>query len=460
MNSPAGNAFIENACHTPQPAQLRWLNIAAESAVAAALIGELCLVIANAGARLFLDRSFLWVDEAARFALSILAFIGGAVAYQRRDHAFVRLVLNRFSHAGQRFFLALADLLVLFTALIAGISSFGYIDAIWAERTPILQLPAALIALPMPIGMALIALHAASNLWNGYGKAALAPAAFLGAALAAAIALKEPLLTMAGSDAPVIVSLLLFFAAILSGVPVGFVLLLATGAYLWAAGTSLAVLPQTMINGIGNFILLAIPFFIFAGLLMERGRISERLVRFIYMLAGHLKGGLLQVTVVSMYIVSGLSGSKPADVAAVGTVMRDKIAERHGRAEGAAVLAAAAVMGETVPPSIAMLIVGSITNVSLAAMFLGGLIPAAVIALCLMALIYFRARQRGDETAARAPFSDIVRSGIEAFPALLMPLMLLGGILFGVATPTEVAGAAVLYGLLLGIAFYRQLTLE
>src|SRR5215469_18782457 len=76
MNSPAGNAFIENACHTPQPAQLRWLNIAAESAVAAALIGELCLVIANAGARLFLDRSFLWVDEAARFALSILAFSG------------------------------------------------------------------------------------------------------------------------------------------------------------------------------------------------------------------------------------------------------------------------------------------------------------------------------------------------------------------------------------------------
>jgi tripartite ATP-independent transporter DctM subunit len=460
MTSPAGNAAIENARHAPQPAQLRWLNAAAESAVAAALIGELCLVIANAGARLFLNHSFLWVDEAARFALSILAFIGGAVAYQRRDHAFVRLVLNRFGHGGQRFFLALADLLVLLTALIAGYFSLGYIDALWAELTPVLQLPAALIALPMPIGMALIALHAASNLWNGHGKASLAPAAFLGAAFTAAIIIEEPLLTMAGSDAPVMLSLLLFFAAILAGVPVGFVLLLATSAYLWAAETPLSVLPQTMINGIGNFILLAIPFFIFAGLLMERGGISERLVRFVYTLAGHLKGGLLQVTVVSMYIVSGLSGSKPADVAAVGTVMRDKISERHGRAEGAAVLAATAIMGETVPPSIAMLIVGSITNVSLAAMFLGGLVPAAVIALCLMALIYFRARQRGDETAPRAPLGDIFHSGLQAFPALLMPLMLLGGILFGVATPTEVAGAAVLYGLLLGFAVYRKLTLE
>jgi len=126
---------------------------------------------------------------------------------------------------------------------------------------------------------------------------------------------------------------------------------------------------------------------------MERGGISVRLVRFIHALVGHFRGGLLQVTVVSMYIVSGLSGSKPADVAAVGTVMRDQLRERHGAPEGAAVLAASAVMGETVPPSIAMLIVGSITSVSVAGMFIGGLIPAAVMALSLMALIYVRARR-------------------------------------------------------------------
>src|SRR5208337_4621098 len=175
-----------------------------------------------------------------------------------------------------------------------------------------------------------------------------------------------------------------------ASVPVGFVLLLAAASYLWTSGAApLIVLPQTMVAGAGNYILLAVPFFILAGLVMERGGISVRLIRFVHALVGHLRGGLLQVTIVSMYVISGLSGSKPADVAAVGTVMRDELRERHG----AAVLASAAIMGETVPPSIAMLIVGSITNVSVAAMFIGGIIPAAVIAVCLMALIAIRARR-------------------------------------------------------------------
>ena len=119
-----------------------------------------------------------------------------------------------------------------------------------------------------------------------------------------------------------------------------------------------------------------------------------------------------------MYVVSGLSGSKPADVAAVGTVMRDELGERHGAAEGAAVLAASAVMGETVPPSIAMLIVGSITNVSVGAMFIGGLAPAAVMALCLMALIYVRARASGAPRIPRASPGVVARAGLGALATL------------------------------------------
>jgi tripartite ATP-independent transporter DctM subunit len=215
-----------------------------------------------------------------------------------------------------------------------------------------------------------------------------------------------------------------------------------------------------MVNGTGNFILLAVPFFILAGLVMERGGISIRLVRFIHALVGHMTGGLLQVTVASMYLVSGLSGSKPADVAAVGTVMRDELRERHGSAEGAAVLAAAAVMGETVPPSIAMLIVGSITSVSVGAMFIGGLIPAAVMALCLMILIYIRARLSGAPKTPRASGRTIARAGLGAVLPLLMPGSLLAGILFGIATPTEIAALAVVYGLLLSAVIYREMSLR
>jgi tripartite ATP-independent transporter DctM subunit len=145
-------------------------------------------------------------------------------------------------------------------------------------------------------------------------------------------------------------------------------------------------------------------------------------------------------------------------VAAVGTVMRDRLRDRHGAAEGAAVLAASAIMGETVPPSIAMLIVGSITQLSMAALFIGGIVPAAVMAACLMGLIYVRARRAGTPCAPRAPIRSILRAALIAVPALLMPVILLVGILAGIATPTEVATFAVLYGLGLAIAVYRVMS--
>jgi len=459
----AGEPLAPFRANTPSVTReitaLRLVDLAAEGLVVAALLGELVLVLANVAARVYFQRSFLWTDEVARLALSILAFIGGAVAYRRRDHAFVRVILSRLPSRGERGCLALADVVVLFVAGITGFVSIEFLGSSWDELTPIFQMPAALIALPLPIGMALLMLYASVNLKRDHGMMAL----WVGLAFAATVTIaaltRDTWLPLLGDDAAIIAALSLFFAAILAGVPVGFVLLLSTATYLWGTGTaSLVVLPQTMVNGTGNFILLAVPFFILAGLVMERGGISIRLVRFIYALVGHMKGGLLQVTVASMYVVSGLSGSKPADVAAVGTVMRDELGERHGAAEGAAVLAASAVMGETVPPSIAMLIVGSITSVSVGGMFIGGLIPAAVMAICLMILIYARARADGTPSTPRAGARVIARAGLGAILPLLMPGTLLAGILLGVATPTEIAALAVVYGLLLSAVVYREIS--
>lgn len=448
----------------PVKPELTWLRLidrAAESLIVAALLGELVLVLANVMARLFFHHSFLWTDEIARLALSILAFIGGAVAYRRRDHAFVRVILSRLPNGGERGCLALADVVVLFVAGITGFVSIEFLTSSWGELTPVLQMPAALIASPLPVGMVLLMLYAAVNLRRDHGAMALGVGLVFALFVTIAALTRDTWLPLLGDDAAIIAALSLFFFAILAGVPVGFVLLLSTATYLWGTGTApLVVLPQTMVNGTGNFILLAVPFFILAGLVMERGGISIRLVRFIHTLVGHMQGGLLQVTVASMYVVSGLSGSKPADVAAVGTVMRDELAERHGAAEGAAVLAASAVMGETVPPSIAMLIVGSITNVSVGAMFIGGLAPAAVMALCLMALIYIRARASGVPRIPRAGSRVIARAGLGAILPLLMPGTLLAGILLGVATPTEIAALAVVYGILLSSLVYREMDLR
>jgi tripartite ATP-independent transporter DctM subunit len=351
----------------------------------------------------------------------------------------------------------LADVVVLGTAVLAFWTSWEFVVSSWSERTPILEVPAGIIALPLPLSMVLMAFYAVVFL-REQGRTALTVGVAVAAVLVVAELTGDWWLPLSG-DHPLYAALVLFFVAILAGVPVGFVLLLSTAAFLWFSGfPSMVVLPHNMINGTGNFILLAVPFFIFAGLIMERGGISERLVHFIYTLVGHFRGGLLQVTVASMYVVSGLSGSKPADVAAVGTVMRDKITERHGAPEGAAILAATAIMGETIPPSIAMLIVGSITNVSVAAMFVGGMLPAAVIAACLMVMIYVRARHDGSPREPRAPTAVMLSGALHAILPLSMPGMLLGGILFGVATPTEIAAAAVIYGLFLSIVVYRRMS--
>ena len=218
------------------------------------------------------------VDELARLALSVMAFVGGAVAYRRREHAHVRLILAMLPARGKRFCLALADVVVLFATGLTGVVSTEFIASNWSERTPILQLPASLIAMPLPLGMTLIMVFAADRLRRTHGKAALPTAAAFVLVAGAAAATCGQRLPVIGPDAPILAALVLFVLAILAGVPVGFVLLIATTAYLWGSGAaSLAVLPQNMVNGTGNYILLAIPFFILAGLVMERGGVSLRL---------------------------------------------------------------------------------------------------------------------------------------------------------------------------------------
>jgi tripartite ATP-independent transporter DctM subunit len=446
------------ASRAQQGVVLRVIDACADGLLVVALLGELGIVFANVLARVFFTTSFLWADEVARFVLSIIAFVGGAVAYRRREHAFVRVLLNRCPVGMQRVCFALADIVALFISIVAGVASFEFIESSWSERTPIFQIPAATIGLPLTAGLALLVLYAVNHLRREHGRRAWVVGGVFGAVMAGLVATRGIWLGWFGGDHAIIATVTLFIVTIIVGVPVGFVLLLATAGYLWVTDApSLVSLPQSMVNGTGNYILLAVPFFIFAGLIMERGGISLRLVRFVETVVGHLRGGLLQVSVVSMYIVSGLSGSKPADVAAVGTVMRDRLRDRHGAGEGAAVLAASAIMGETVPPSIAMLIVGSITQISMAGLFIGGVIPAAVMAACLMALIYGRARRAGTPCAPRAPVRSMLRAALIAVPALLMPVILLVGILAGIATPTEVATFAVLYGLALAIGVYRAM---
>jgi tripartite ATP-independent transporter DctM subunit len=424
--------------------------------IGTALCAELLAVLANIVGRAFFHYSILWTDEVGGLVLSILAFVGGAIAYRHDHHSVVQTIVNALPLRYRRICNAVTDWIVLLVAAVTGYLSLQLITGQMGQTTPILGMPSWVLLSPMTAGMALLAIYAAERLSRSERRAALGTGAVLLAAVAA-IVLTRPLWAHAvTSNVAIVVSLCLFLVTVTIGLPVGFALIFGVLAYLYpSASTPLVALPQELNDGM-SFVLLALPFFILAGAIMEQGGISVRLVELAKALVGHLRGGLLQVTVVSIYLVSGLSGSKAADVAAVGPVMRNML-EREGIAneEGAAVLAASAAMGETIPPSLGLLVLGSITTLSMGALFTAGIVPAAVIALCLMTLIAFRAKRLRMPSNPRATASEVGRAAAAAVLPLLMPVMLYIGIRTGIATPTEISAVAVAYGIALAVLVYR-----
>ena len=438
------------------------IGLLATIVAATALLIELAVVLVSIIGRTVVGHGPMWSDEASRLALSIIAFIGGAAAYRGAHHTAIRLITDRMGETMRLAVGAGIEWLVLIVTATTAWQSIALLTVSWDNVTPILQISTGWITLPVTFGLMLIALFALERLVVGYSwrlvlvtGLAMGAGTFLLVAEAGASAFADnPGSALTGM-------IVLFFGAILLGMPVSFGMLFATLSYLDLTDTApLVAVPQAMVDGTGNFILLALPFFIFAGMIMERGGISLRLVRFAMAIIGGVRGGLLQVVVVTIFLVSGVSGSKVADVAAVGPVVRRELKRQGYReAEGAAVLAASAAMGETIPPSIAMLVLGSVTPISIGTLFIAGILPAVVIALCLMVLIYVLARRGPDRGDFRVDGGRLQAIPGAVLP-LIMPVAMVLGIKFGIATPTEASSLAVVYGVVLSAVVYRAMPLR
>jgi tripartite ATP-independent transporter DctM subunit len=250
-----------------------------------------------------------------------------------------------------------------------------------------------------------------------------------------------------------------FFALLALGVPVAFVIGVSGFLGLWWSGQyPLTVVVKQMFEGVDSFVLLAIPLFILAGALMETGGIAVRLVRLAQVLVGWIRGGLSMAVVVAEYIFSGISGSTVADVSAIGSTMIPPMLRAGYRPEQAvAVVSAASAMGILVPPCILMIVIGSVANVSVAALFAAGFVPAVVIALAIMIYIWFDARRSGIEARERVTWAAVGRAFTDALIPLGLPAIIFGGILGGVVTPTEAAVLAVLYAFIVGVFVYREI---
>lgn len=255
-----------------------------------------------------------------------------------------------------------------------------------------------------------------------------------------------------------------FLIFLLVGLPVFFALLAAPGVILWLSGQErdVALLYRNVYNGMDSFPLMAIPFFMLAGELMNRGGITERLVEFSQALMGHLRGGLAHVNILSSMLFAGLSGSAVADTSALGSMLIPAM-EKQGytRRFSAAITAASSVIGPIIPPSGIMIIYAYVMGESVAALFLAGIVPGVLVGLSLMLMVKVMAdRYDFPVASAKTTWRQKGQASLKAFFPLMTPVIIMGGILGGIFTPTEAAAVAAAYGLLIGLFVMRTLTLR
>lgn len=249
-----------------------------------------------------------------------------------------------------------------------------------------------------------------------------------------------------------LIMFLIFIVLLAIGVPISFGMGLSAVTALAIDGSvPLIILPQRFYSSLDSFSLLAIPLYIFAGEIMNVGGVTSAIVRFARSLVGHVRGGLGQVNILTSILFAGISGSAAADCAAVGSMMLPAMKEEGYKPEWSVVItAASSILGPIIPPSILLILYGAMTGLSIGALFLAGIIPGLLMALAMMVLVYIKADEIGAPRLKRAPLSEVGASFVSAAPALIMPILIIGGILSGVFTPTEAGIVAIGYGLLYG----------
>ncbi|RBO54001.1 TRAP transporter large permease [Rhodovulum sp. BSW8] len=255
-----------------------------------------------------------------------------------------------------------------------------------------------------------------------------------------------------------------FVLLLLAGVPVVFVLgASAVIALVTTTDVPVAIVSQRVFAGLNTFTLMSIPFFVFAGVIMDAGGISRRIVEFASAVIGWVIGSLLQVSCLAAAGLAAISGSGSADTAAISAIMQPQLRRRGYDVDfGAAIIASAGSIAQVIPPSLTMVILAVVSNVSIGALFLSGVVPGLMCIAILMVIAYFHARKGGPAYRETEPFTfaRLIRTGWAALPAAGMPVLILGGILGGVFTPTEAAAVSGFYGLLVGAFLYRDLDLK
>lgn len=440
---------------------LSWLDRSVKLIATLLLLVIIATVFVGILARYVFNSSFPWTEELASWSFVWLIFTGVAAAHRSNRHVAVGLTANSYTGIARAALLFTVDLVVAFTTGMLMLGSTELVQSIggasiglqWPNYVKYALIPASCVISLVYLALGRVALDTRAE----FSRSAFA--IVIGLVLAV-LTWSNPGALFPGASPSAIMSLG-FTSAMVIGVPVGFAMLF--GVFLATQGTDLLPLIGVVHNAVGgasSFVLLAIPFFLTAGYLMNSGGLSTRIIDFASALVGHWRGGLAQANVVTSVLLGGVSGSSGADAASTTKILVPEMVKRgYPGPFACAITAVSSILPACFPPSIALLIYASIAEVSVAQLFIAGILPGLLLAALMMITVYLVSAARNYEPATRrASLAEIASTGVRASPALVLIILILGLLRFGVVTATEVGVVAVLYAFALGKFAYRNFT--
>ena len=429
---------------------------------AALMLNVTILLLAGVISRYVFGKPLVWSDEVVSISFVWLTMLGAAIALYRNEHLRLNLFVDMLPERPREFVHAFALVAIAALLLVLLKPAYEYMQDEWFIRTPALDMPNAFRVASIGFGflamLGMILLYAARTV----RKADLALAALLVAAIAGACWMLSPQLMKLGTSNIGIFLIGFVAVALVAGVPIAFCFGIGAVCYLaFSTQVPLTVVIGRMDEGMSSLVLVSVPIFVFLGCVLDATGMGKAIVDFLASLLGHIKAGMSYVLLGSLFIVSGISGSKVSDMATVAPALFPEMKRRgHKPREMVALLATGAAMADTVPPSIVLIVLGAVASVSIAGLFQAGFVIAMVLLAMLAVLARWKARHEDMSGARRAPMRVVGRYILVAAPALVLPFLIRSAVGEGVATATEVSTVAVIYALFVGQVLYGGIGLR
>ncbi len=420
------------------------------------------LLLVGVISRYVFGKPLVWSDEVVSISFVWLTMLGAAIALHRNEHLRLNLFVDMLPSRAREFVHALA--LVAIAALLVALikPAYEYMQDEWFIRTPALNMPNAFRVASIGFGflamLGMIVYYATRTV----RKADLALSLLIVAAIAGICWLLSPQLLRLGTPNIGIFLIGFVVLALAAGVPIAFCFGIGAVCYLaFSTQVPLTVVIGRMDEGMSSLVLVSVPIFVLLGCVLDATGMGKAIVDFLASLLGHIKAGMSYVLLGSLFIVSGISGSKVSDMATVAPALFPEMKRRgHKPREMVALLATGAAMADTVPPSIVLIVLGAVASVSIAGLFQAGFVIAMVLLAALVVLARWKARHEDMSGARRAPLRDVGRYILVAAPALVLPFLIRSAVGEGVATATEVSTVAVIYALFVGQVLYGGIGLR